>query len=414
MRNYQRGYGALEVMIALVITSLMIVSGAKLFQKYLDMRANLNAGEHMRMVADAAARYIKDNRASVLAAAGPSTPATITVAMLRATGHLPAGFSDQNAYGQDYRVLAIEPTTDNLQTLIVTLNGDTIQEMSLYEIAKSIGARGGYISSANTAVATGSFGGWQTALAPYGVTPGAGRLATALFVDDTSATNDYLYRNAIPGQPELNEMNTDLGMRGNDINSAGAVNAASVNVTGNTDTAGQTYTGGWFRTRGDSGWYSEKWVGGWYMQDATWVRSYGNKGVYTGGEMRGGTLRSEARTTVGEFLQLNTTAVEGQPCSPNGLQARKGNGMIISCVNGAWFDNSTSTYVVTNQATGGSNTSAWVSCGFGRVVSGGGHCAAPNATYLRSSFPEGNGWRATCDDYNYRTTTAVVYAVCEL
>lgn len=336
MRNRQRGFGALEVMIALIITSLMIVAGTKIYQKYLDLRANLNAGEHMNMVADAAAKYIQDNRAAVLAAAGPTTPAPITIGMLRTTGHLPAGFSDKNAYGQDYRVLAIEPTTNILQTLIVTINGDTIPEMSLYEIAKSIGARGGYVSSTNTAVATGSFGGWQTALAPYGVTPGAGHLATALFVDDSSTTNDYLYRNAMPGQPELNEMNTALGMRGNNINNAGAVSATGVSVTGNTNTTGETYTGGWFRTRGDSGWYNEKWVGGWYMSDPTWVRSYANKSVYTGGEMRGGTLRSEGRTTVGEYLQLSGVATEGTACSPNGLVGRNSAGLTLSCQSGVW------------------------------------------------------------------------------
>ncbi len=340
MRNRQRGFGALEVMIALIIASLMIVAGTRIYQKYLDLQANLNAGEHMNMVAEAAAKYIQENRAAVLAAAGPTTPATITVAMLRTTGYLPAGFSDRNAYGQDYRILAIEPATDTLQTLIVTINGETIPEMSLFEIAKSIGARGGYVSSANAAVATGSFGGWQTALAPYGVSPGAGRLATALFVDDSSTTNDYLYRNAMPGQPELNEMNTAIGMRGNDINNAGEVNAASVNVTGNTDTAGETYTGGWFRTRGDSGWYNEKWVGGWYMNDPTWVRSYANKNVYTGGEMRGGTLRSEGRTTVGEYLQLSGVATEGSACSPNGLVGRNAAGLTLSCQSGVWKGNS--------------------------------------------------------------------------
>ena len=33
---------------------------------------------------------------------------------------------------------------------------------------------------------------------------------------------------------------------------------------GTADISGETYTGGWFRTRGNSGWYNEKWDGGWY------------------------------------------------------------------------------------------------------------------------------------------------------
>jgi len=102
------------------------------------------------------------------------------------------------------------------------------------------------------------------------------------------------------------------------------------------DITGETYTGGWFRTRGDSGWYNEKWVGGWYMSDPTWVRSYANKSVYTGGEMRGGTLRSEGRTTVGEYLQLGGVATEGTACSPNGLVGRNAAGLTLSCQSGVW------------------------------------------------------------------------------
>ncbi len=44
--------------------------------------------------------------------------------------------------------------------------------------------------------------------------------------------------------------------------------------------------GGYVRTYGNTGWYNGTHVGGWYMQDATYVRSYSNKSVYTGGAMR--------------------------------------------------------------------------------------------------------------------------------
>lgn len=47
--------------------------------------------------------------------------------------------------------------------------------------------------------------------------------------------------------------------------------------------------GGWVRTYGATGWYSQTYDGGWYMSDATWVRSYNSKSVYTGT----GTLRTD-------------------------------------------------------------------------------------------------------------------------
>lgn len=63
-----------------------------------------------------------------------------------------------------------------------------------------------------------------------------------------------------------------------------------------TSTSGETYTGGWFRTTGNCGWYSEPWGGGWFMQDGTWVRSYNDKNVYTGGEVQAGRLTSNSYT----------------------------------------------------------------------------------------------------------------------
>ncbi|WP_428997920.1 shufflon system plasmid conjugative transfer pilus tip adhesin PilV, partial [Pseudomonas aeruginosa] len=95
------------------------------------------------------------------------------------------------------------------------------------------------------------------------------------------------------------------------------VTATGTVKAGTADVAGETYTGGWFRTRGNSGWYNERWDGGWYMSDSTWVRSWMNKSVYTGGELRGGKLSSEGRTTVGEYLQINGLAIS------SGLPLRK-------------------------------------------------------------------------------------------
>ena len=48
-------------------------------------------------------------------------------------------------------------------------------------------------------------------------------------------------------------------------------------------------TSQWYRSIGASGWYSQTYGGGWYMTDTSWIRSYGSKGVYTGG----GIIRSD-------------------------------------------------------------------------------------------------------------------------
>lgn len=40
----------------------------------------------------------------------------------------------------------------------------------------------------------------------------------------------------------------------------------------------------WIRTTGATGWYNETYGGGWYMTDSTYLRSYNNKMVYSGGK----------------------------------------------------------------------------------------------------------------------------------
>lgn len=67
----------------------------------------------------------------------------------------------------------------------------------------------------------------------------------------------------------------------------------SISASGNI-TAPSFYASNWFRSTGATGWYSETYGGGWYMTDTSWLRAYGNKGVYTSGEMRAGTIRANS------------------------------------------------------------------------------------------------------------------------
>ncbi|AVZ36708.1 pilus assembly protein PilV [Pseudomonas aeruginosa] len=345
-----RGFISIELMIALIIIAIATTGGISVLMSYLDGLNEQHAAQQQQQVAKAAEKYLKDNFSTVLASAGATAPAVITVPMLRNTRYLPAGFSDTNIFGQQYQVRARKPAANQLETLIVTTGGQAAPEMSIRRIAQLMGAQGGYISKTNTGIAQGAA--WQVALSNFGSAPGAGHLATALFFQDGAIANEYLYRNAVPGHPELNRMNTALNMGGNNIAAAGAITASgnittsadisARNVTatgtvkaGTADVAGETYTGGWFRTRGNSGWYNEKWDGGWYMSDSAWVRSWMNKSVYTGGELRGGKLTSEGRTTVGEYLQINGLAAENAGCSPNGLVGRDNSGPLF-CTDGLW------------------------------------------------------------------------------
>ena len=209
----QLGFTAIEMMVVLIVAMGALTMGGTAINTYTDNLANQAAADHAKQVRDGAQRYVKDNYAAILAVATPAAPASITVAMLQATNYLPASFTATNGFGQSYSILALEPVAGQLQTLIVTTGGETIAELGIRRIAQLIGAQGGYVSSVNTAVAAGSYGGWATALpGNYGVTPGAGHLAIALFFADSGTVSDYLYRNLVTGHPELNTMNVPLIM----------------------------------------------------------------------------------------------------------------------------------------------------------------------------------------------------------
>ncbi|EFP6579684.1 shufflon system plasmid conjugative transfer pilus tip adhesin PilV [Salmonella enterica] len=351
---------------ALAISGLAILMIPAIFY-FANDQSYSNAAQHAKRVSDAAEKYISDNSAVVASGATPTVPYVFDAQTLINNGYLPPGFSVKNTFSQDYQIRVLEPTANKFQTLVVTINGQTISDSAARKIATRIGADGGYVDNG---VAKGALGSWNQNLSSFAVSPGNGHIAIAQFYKNSVSSNDYLYRKSVPGHPELNTMSTTLNMGSNDITSAKAVGAstvsttgaiqaggnitsngtiqgAAVNSTGNmtatgtvtaqtTNTAGETYTGGWFRTRGDTGWYSEKWAGGFYMSDSSWVRSYNNKGIYTGGQVQAGTVQSNGRMTANEFLQINGVATAGWGCPSNGLIGRDASGGILSCQSGVW------------------------------------------------------------------------------
>lgn len=85
------------------------------------------------------------------------------------------------------------------------------------------------------------------------------------------------------GQPFDGTANVSGNMTG-----VGDINTASAPI-------GTVYSSNWFRSTGSSGWRSETYGGGWYMQDSTWIRSLGSKGLYMGT----GTVRTDGSIVVG-------------------------------------------------------------------------------------------------------------------
>ena len=196
----------------------------------------------------------------------------------------------------------------------------------------------------------------------------------------------------------LTTLASNLNVSGNtQVN--GTLNSNNT-VSGATITSrGETYTQNWFRTMGDGGIYFQKWGGGWNMTDANTITAYGGKniqttaGLYggyikssgnldvsgnlnTAGQVTGGSLVSNGRTTVGEFLQMNRVATAGAGCSPNGLQGRDAAGSILSCVNGVWASAGIGEVIRTNgpsRCGGDGRLPSYANCPAGYKLTGGGY-----------------------------------------
>jgi len=227
LRSRQQGVTLIEIVASIAILAAVIAGVTKLANQYVDDTKNALTAQQMVTVGNAVKAYIKDNYATVMANSTNTKPALITIPMLTAAGYLQAGFSTTNNYGQDVCALVLQPTPNNLNALVIAEGGTAINDLSLGGIAAAIGAAGGGVYSTATTTLRGAMGGWSVAVGGFANannvnqkcngTAGkpmiaAGRPIMALWFADGDTSSGLLHRNAVPGKPELNTMNTPIVM----------------------------------------------------------------------------------------------------------------------------------------------------------------------------------------------------------
>lgn len=63
----------------------------------------------------------------------------------------------------------------------------------------------------------------------------------------------------------------------------------------------------WLYTTGNTGWYNSTHGGGWFMSDSTWLRSYNDKNIYTGGTIKANNaLETRYINSIGGNLDINS------------------------------------------------------------------------------------------------------------
>ncbi|MEN3262442.1 shufflon system plasmid conjugative transfer pilus tip adhesin PilV [Sodalis endosymbiont of Spalangia cameroni] len=335
-----RGVSLAETMMVMTLLSLMMTFGVPHVLEYQQERAWDVSATTLSAVSAAARRYIRDNKDTLTSKLASAKNVVITGKELKAANYLPPGFSLTTGEGQSYLVAVTRNVSaqKEMMAFVLTTAGTEIPPRGLRYIAQNISGLGGYIWPMNQAV--GANGSWNVNLTHFGLSGQQGRLAVMLSSDalgSDSEAGDRLYRFAVDHRPDLNQMHTALSMGDNDINKARNIHAQngqySGNLTANKDIRSNE---GWIVTRNNYGWLNETHGGGFYMSDNDWVRSVNNKGIYTGGQLKGGTVRADGRLSAGEFLQLEGTAQPGWGCGPNGLVGRTPEGALLSCQYGVW------------------------------------------------------------------------------
>lgn len=326
----------------LVILLLVIIWGATKWDEYWQNRDWQVSAATVTRFTQAVRAYTGRYYENLLNTATTTAPVIVTPMMLKNTGFLEPGFSETISSGQKLTASLVRNTTntDQLQALIVSQGGMALPYMAVRDISVSVSSGLGAYLWGSDSVITGANESWTMPLATFGVATSSGHIASFLTTDDLNTARqdtDRLYRFSVTGKPDLNRMHTSIDMGANDLNNTGAVNAQTGQFSGGVTAGGDIRsTDGTLVTRGNKGWTNETHQGGFYMSDDDWVRSLNNKGIYTAGQVRGGSVRADGRLSVGEVLQLDAVNSVGAGCSPNGLVSRDAHGTIISCQDGVW------------------------------------------------------------------------------
>lgn len=329
--------GMMFALIAGVILLPTLYMGVSTYADQVRATATALQMAHIQKAAEA---YITTNAAAVEANSTASSPAIITVPMLVNTGFLPNGFNSMNPYGQTWQVQVLQPAANQLQALVLGVGGNAIPAKQSGMIATTAGDSGGVIGggSGDFAVpgcaggeACGAYAGWSVSTAGY-QNVAAAHPAALIEYANNQLQSDYLYRVAVPGQPQLNTMQTNLNMGANNINNAQNVNVnqnisagvPGTSETGTCQTDAQGHCIGQIAAAGQSqGDLPAGWWGGIISRDvygtatiaagtnnqvAAYMNSSGNIGA-NGNVVANGTVQGGYVNSTGDVnAQYNSTA----------------------------------------------------------------------------------------------------------
>lgn len=221
----QAGITLIEVLGALAVGAMLFIGLTEMMESALEDAKGQQAAHQQAQLVNAARKYLAANYGT-LTAAPVSTLAAVSVDTLRTQNFLSAAHADLNSYRQNSCVLIRHAAAGKLDALVATYGGQAIPDKTIAAVALGAGPGGGYIDSTDTTRARGAS--WSLVTTGYrdtacgsgahvltGGAADAGHLVSNVFYDGPGQlSTDFLYRDAVPGKPELNRMNTPLQLAG--------------------------------------------------------------------------------------------------------------------------------------------------------------------------------------------------------
>lgn len=255
--------------------------------------------------------------------------------------------------------------------ILASEGGTALDDVTLSNLASQIGSAGGgvYTNPVVGSGVRGTQGQWSLALPTNfanantatkkcdgtagAVTLTAGRPVVALWQGIGLNNQDLLYRKSVTGQPQLNQMNTPLGLW---VDSAGTTVVAAAACTTNgamaADATGKPFicqSNAWSAVNSSTTAYWKQPVANYASLPAS-GNSVGDGRIttdtYRGYSWNGSgwaalAVDQNGNLTMSGNLTANTliptaTVTQGTACSPNGAIAKDSTGLTLSCQSGGW------------------------------------------------------------------------------
>lgn len=217
--------GLLGAIGAVLIFIVMIPQFITMWEQGNSATQQRVCADHLRMIVRAAGSYVGKHQDTFLSQAQAGSGPSFSIQDMIDDGFLPRGFSRQNAWRQGYVIYVRQPEAGTLQAIVLTNGGRDAADgpasfgnVAVPGAAALVGGAGGYIPTGvlpgqPSTTLQGAGGGWALDLASVGIaSPGAGHLGALSTYDSSALGQDFLYRVAVPGMPELNAMQTELDM----------------------------------------------------------------------------------------------------------------------------------------------------------------------------------------------------------